>query len=67
MQELEAGHDQFRKELHRLLQVLAAQRRLIAREARNLASPTTGPDETTEAQLVFAAQQRLKFRERHEG
>ncbi len=67
MQKSQPGHDQFHKELDRLLQVLATQRRLIAREARTLAPLATSPGETTEAQLVFAAQQRLKFRTRDQG
>ena len=64
---LQAEHDQFHKELDRLLRMLAAQRRLMAREVRNLAPPTASRGETTEAQFVFAAQQRLKFRTRHHG
>ena len=67
MRKLQPEHDQFHRELDRLLQVLAAQRRLMARETLNSAPLATDRGETTEAQLVFAAQQRLKFRSRHQG
>jgi hypothetical protein len=67
MRKLQPEHNQFHKELDRLLQVLAAQRRLMAREAGSSSTLATDAGETAEAQLVFAAQQRLKFRTRHQG
>jgi hypothetical protein len=60
MQELDAGYESFHRELHRLLALLAEQRRAIARELKSQ-SVTIEQDETAEAQLVLAAQQRLRF------
>ena len=48
MRKLQPEHDQFHKELDRLLQVLAAQRRLMARETLNSAPLATDRGETTE-------------------
>jgi hypothetical protein len=60
MLERRAERDKFHKELDRLLEQLAAQRRLVASQARKPAAAPRG--ETAEAQFVFAAQQRVKRR-----
>ncbi len=62
MRELHPERDKFYKELDRLLQLLAAQQRLVASQARK--SAPVRLDETAEAQFVLAAQQRVKRRAR---
>ncbi|MGA2891321.1 MAG: hypothetical protein ABSE22_00535 [Xanthobacteraceae bacterium] len=58
-QELHAECDRSREELERLLELLAAQQRLIAIHAKGSArTPQQG--ETAEAQIVLAAQQRVR-------
>ena len=60
MLERRAERDKFHKELDRLLEQLATQRRLIASQASKPAPVALG--ETAEAQFVLAAQQRVKRR-----
>lgn len=60
MQERDAAHDPFHRELQRLLALLAAQRRVIARELK-VRPATIERDETAEARLVLAAQQRSRY------
>ncbi len=59
MQQLRATPDKFHKELERLLALLAAQRRLVDSQAMK-SMQVLQQGETAEAQIVLAAQQRLK-------
>jgi hypothetical protein len=60
IRDLHAERDKYHRELDRLLQILAAQRRLVERQARKSAPALRS--ETAEAQFVLAAQQRAKRR-----
>jgi len=61
MQKQHAQRDKFHKELDRLLELLAAQRRLVESQARKSA-PVLQRGETAEAQFVLAAQRRTNRR-----
>jgi len=56
-QELQATHDKFHQELDQLLELLAAQQRLVARKAGKSAA-VLQQGETAEAQAVLAALRR---------
>jgi hypothetical protein len=57
-QELEAAHDKFHHELDQLLELLAAQQRLVERKAGKSAS-VLQQGEMAEAQAVLAALKRV--------
>jgi hypothetical protein len=58
MQERQAEPDKFHRELQRLLEQLAAERRLVESQARQW--PPILQGEAAEARFVLAAQQRVK-------
>jgi hypothetical protein len=57
-QELQAAHDKFHHELDQLLELLAAQQRLVGRKAGKSAS-LLQQGETADAQTVLAALKRM--------
>jgi hypothetical protein len=61
MQELHAAPDKFHRELERLLELLAAQRRFVDSQVGRSTRGVLQHGEMAEAQVVLAAQQRLKY------
>ena len=59
VQDLDPAHDSYHTELKRLLTLLAAHRRELERVAATAGSV---PGETAEAQIVLAAQERVRAR-----
>jgi hypothetical protein len=64
IQTLRASPDKFHKELERLLELLAAQQRLVDSQAKK-STTILQPGEMAEAQMVMAVQQRLKYSSGH--
>jgi CRISPR/Cas system-associated protein Csm6 len=66
METLRATPDKFHRELETLLELLAAQERLVDSQVKK-SMAILQPGETAEAQVVMAVQQRLKYRSGHRG
>jgi hypothetical protein len=63
-EEVQAAHDNFHKELDRLLELLVARQRLIDAQLGKL-PPVLEQGETAEAQAVLAALERAESRDPH--